>query len=829
MSLPRGAVTFGRLLREYRLAAGLTQEVLADRSGVSPRTIQQLETGSVRPRRATAAYLAQALALSGHAHEELERAAAPVPRQRASRRPELPDGTPARPDILAVSASHVVDANRDHALVALPRPAPTNVPWPVSSLLGREADLAAIHDLITVNHQRLITLTGVGGSGKTRLAVQVAAELLSALADGVWFVELAPASNPALVPRIVAGVLGVREMPDAPILDTLLGFLRRKHLLLVLDNCEHLIDACAALADRLLTACPDLYILATSREPLRIAGERRSQVQPLAVPDLVGTTTLDALAAVAAVRLFVERAQATQSDFSLTAANAASVAQVCARLDGIPLAIELAASRIHVLAVDQIAERLDDCFRLLAGGTRVGSTRQQTMQAALDWSYDLLTASEQATFRRLSTFAGGFDLEAAEAVAGFGLQVSGFGREYVSFETRHPEPETLDVLGQLVDKSLVVAERTGPGRRYRLLEPVRQHAQRLLVISGENERARSRHATYYAALAERAAPLLRGPEQIRWLERLEAERDNLWAALAWFSEHGEFEDSLRLAVAMAPYWEAHGYLSEGRRRLETVLAAARTASASRVSQMRALLAAGSLALWQGDLVSAETLLSDVLASARDLADRHTEAEALVRLSGTYRQRDEVERGLRLGEEGLRLSHELADERLIAFALLVVGMARQSLGESSRAVMAFDEGVLRLRQLGDVRYAAVASTLLGLAMLEAGESDRAARTLREGLVGLKAVGDLGFIVVALIGLAHASRAQGELHRAAQLVGTAAALRTALAMRPPARDRASEQVLLASLREQLSASEFDEAYTAGEAMSLDQVFADVVATP
>jgi predicted ATPase/transcriptional regulator with XRE-family HTH domain len=812
--------TFGRLLRSYRTEIGLTQESLSERSGVSPRTIQEIESGHAQPRRATAIGLADALGLSGLDRDELLGAAAPRPRRRLAATSGGSRDRQGGPDVLSLPAPRAEQATREPALMALPRPAPTNAPWPVSGLLGREADLAAIRNLIIEERQRLVTLTGVGGSGKTRLAVQVALDLLDEFADGVWFVELASMFTPALVPRIVAGALGARELQDVPILDTLIGSLRRKRLLLVLDNCEHLIDACAALAERLLTACPDLSILATSREPVRIAGEQRRPVQPLAVPDLNRVTSFDALAGSPAVRLFVERAQAVDADFSLTEANVCSVAQVCARLDGIPLAIELAASRMGALAVDQLAERLDDSFRVLARGTRTGPTRQQTMQAALDWSYDLLTAAEQAAFRTLSTFAGGFDLEAAERVCS--------GQWAVGSDERLPT-DVLDVLGRLVDTSLVVAEQAAHGRRYRLLEPVRQYAHRLLMTGGEEEGVRSRHASYYAALAERAAPLLRGPEQIAWLERLEAERDNLRAALAWVTEHGEAEDGLRLAAAMAPYWEAHGYLSEGRRWFELVFTAARTDGASRQARMRALMAAAGLAQWQGDLASAETLLAEALASARDLADRHAEAEALGRLSVVYRQQDAVESGLRLSEESLRLSHALADERLIAFGLLNVGVAWLYLDESSRSVTFLDECVLRYRQLGDVRRAAIASTMLGRAALEAGEHDRAALFLREGLIGLKVVVDLGFIVVALMGLSHVCQAQGELRRAAQLFGTAEALRTALAMRPPPRDRAGEQMLLASLREQLTASEFDEAYAAGEAMSLDQVLAEIVGAP
>ena len=417
MLVPRSQATFGSLLREHRLSAGLTQDALSERSGVSLRTIQEVEADHARPRRSTVVSLAEALTLPDAARDELLRMAAPRPRRRhAEPSGDAADGRHS-PDVVLAPAPSAETIGDEAVLVALPRSTPTNVPWPVSSLLGRETELAVIRDLIGTDRQRLVTLTGVGGSGKTRLAIEVATELLDQFVDGVWFVDLTPTSSPALVPRSVAGALGVREVQAAPILDALLGFLRRKRLLLVLDNCEHLIDACAKLADRLLTACPDLHVLATSREPLRIDGERRWPVQPLAVPDLNGQPTFDALAGTAAVRLFVERARAIDPGFALTEANAASVAQVCARLDGIPLAIELAASRLGVLEVEQVAARLDDAFRLLAGGARGGPTRQQTMEAALTWSYDLLTPAEQATFRVLSVFAGGFTLEAADARA----------------------------------------------------------------------------------------------------------------------------------------------------------------------------------------------------------------------------------------------------------------------------------------------------------------------------------------------------------------------------------------------------------------------------
>ena len=815
MSVPHGAATFGSLLREYRLAAGLTQEALAERSGVSPRTIQQLEAGSARPRRATAAHLAQALALSGHAREELERATARMPRRQDSHHPEPPGDTPARPDLLAVPMPHAADAGREHALVALPRPTPTNVPSPVSSLLGREADLATLRDLIAVHQQRLVTLTGVGGSGKTRLAVQVAADLLGAFADGVWFVELASTSSPALVPRIVAGVLGVREVRDAPILDMLSGVLGRKHLLLVLDNCEHLVDACAVLAERLLTACPDLHILATSREPLRIAGERRWQVQPLEVPNLdADLASVDTLADVAAVRLFVERAQATTSDFDLTPANAAGVARVCARLDGIPLAIELAASRSHVLTADEIAARLDDCFRVLAGGTRVGPTRQQTMQAALDWSYDLLTPPERAAFRHLGTFAGGFDFEAADALCG----VAG-----------DSGPDILDLLGQLVDKSLVAAEPTASGRRYRLLEPVRQHAQHALVASGEDERAHTRHAAYYAALAERTAPLLRGPEQVRWLARLTCEQDNLRAALQWAAGRGEADTVARLAVALVPFWEVQGSLREGRRWLDTALAV--TNPLPGAPRAKALLGTGRLAFWQADLGAAAARFEESQALARELSDRPAVAAATAWLGAARGAQGAFAAAEPLLEEGLALHEALGDESGAAWAQLNLGRAYGNWGAATRsqdvlarAVPPLEASLRRYRALGDVRFGAISATYLGAVLVRLGDRARSVALLTEGLNGIQTVGDHAFLFPSLIALAMVAALTEQPVRAARLLGGAEAVADALGATLAPVNRVTQTEVLAAIRPHLDPGALDMARNAGRSMSLDDVMAE-----
>ena len=816
MSVPRREATFGGLLREHRLAARLTQEALSERSGVSPRTIQEVESGSVHPRRSTALSLVDALSLSDHARDELLRTAASRPRQHPSTRGGVSERGGA-PDVRPLHEPAAEPATREPALVALPRPVPTNLPWPVSSLLGREGDLAAIRDLIVERRQRLVTLTGVGGSGKTRLAIQAAKDLLDQFADGVWLVELASTADPALVVRSVAGVLGVHEVSDATLLDALLGIVRRKRLLLVLDNCEHLISACAELAARLLAVGPDLAILVTSREPLQIAGEQRWPVRPLAVPDPRTATSFQALGEIASVRLFVERARAIDPELALTERNADAVAQICARLDGIPLAIELAASRIKVLSAQQIAARLDGSFRLLAGGARTGPTRQQTMEAALDWSYNLLSETEQAAFRALSTFAGGFDLEAAERVAS----------EQGSHSLLATHDSLLDVLGSLVDKSLVVAERTQTGRRYRLLEPVRQYAELALAARGERDGALARHAAYYAALVERAAPLLHGPEQIDWLDRLETERDNLRATLTWTTERGDPEAGLRLAVALAQYWVAHGYLSEGRRWLDLFLTEPRLAGSSDDLRLQATMAAGVLALWQGDLAQADDLLSRTVQQAQVLGDRRSEARARIDLAAALRRQGNVPAAEHSAEAGLRLAYELADESAIAHALFQRGIVYRDAQATDRAVAALEESVTRHRRLGDAHRAAIALTMLGWARQEAGDQERAAACLREGATILRSVGDRAFFLFALRGLAYVSHDQGEHRRAARWYGASEAFRVALGMQHPRRNRERDQILVASLQQQMTEPEYREAFADGEAMSVEQVSDEIVA--
>jgi len=473
-----------------------------------------------------------------------------------------------------------------------------NLPARLTSFVGRQTEIADVQTQVRAS--RLVTLVGAPGVGKTRLALQSALGMVEAFADGVWLVELASLDDPDLVPYAVAEVLDVREQPGHRLTATLTDFLRGRRLLLVLDNCEHLIGAVAALAETLLRACTSLHVLATSREPLAIEGEVIRRVPSLSVPRVSGDGTASGRAAVSptvseseAVRLFVERARAASPTFALTARNAALVGQICARLDGIPLAIELAAARVRALSVEQIAARLDDRFRLLTGGSRTALSRQQTLRGALDWSYDLLAEPEQILLRRLSVFAGGFSLDAAEDAGSWVVAPGHASIDASSPRTQNLEPNTL--VG-LVDKSLVQVDEGGDDggeQRYRLLETFRQYGLEKLAEHGELAAVRDRHRDYFLALAEGIAPALHERPDRALLDRLEREHDNLRAALAWCLDapydgrdggmvDGGDQDlagvalGVRLAAALYRFWWLRGYPSDGRR----LLAWAVTASTS---------------------------------------------------------------------------------------------------------------------------------------------------------------------------------------------------------------------------------------------------------
>jgi predicted ATPase len=436
--------------------------------------------------------------------------------------------------------------------------------------VGREKELADVKRLLHSTH--LLSLIGPGGTGKTRLSIQAASETLDQYPNGVWFVELAPILDPQLVPRTTAIAIGLRDEPQRPVIDMLCDYVRDKKMLLVLDNCEHLVDACAQLADRILRAGPNMRMLASSREPLGIGGEVTYRVPSLGLPDVNHLPSVESLSQYEAVKLFIDRAAAAVPSFVVTNSNAPALAQVCHHLDGIPLAIELAAAKIRVLSVEQIAKRLDDRFRLLIGGSRTALERHQTLRAAIDWSYNLLPPAEQTLFSRLAIFVGGWTLEASEAICEGGSVKS---------------EDVLTLLEQLINKSLVITEEAESESRFHMLETIRQYANEKLEEAGEAEQLREQHIAFFVHLAEEAESKLKGGEQLIWLGRLDAEYNNVLEALKWCTTNQSSttevqvynsELGLRLAGSMWMFWILRGYLTEAHDWLERVLTKGKDAS-----------------------------------------------------------------------------------------------------------------------------------------------------------------------------------------------------------------------------------------------------------
>jgi predicted ATPase/class 3 adenylate cyclase len=605
---------------------------------------------------------------------------------------------------------------------------PHNLPLQLTSFVGREAEIAAITRALATT--RLLTLTGAGGAGKTRLALQVAANLVADYPDGVWFVDLAPLADPALVPATAAAVLGVRDSSERPAQESLVAALRSRRVLLLLDNCEHLLEACARLADALVRGCPRVMVLATSRAPLGLAGETVRRVPSLALPEQNRVEPLERLTQYEAVRLFIERAVAARGDFQVTSATAPALAEVCWRLDGIPLAIELAAARVRVLGLEQLARRLDDRFRLLTGGSRTARPRQQTLRALVDWSHDLLSEGERILLCRLSVFAGGWTLEAAEAVcAGEGIEAD----------------EVLDLLGGLVDQSLVLAEelpatsRAAGEVRYRLLETIRQYAAEKLEACGEDDATQARHANYFLALAEEAVPHLMRREQLVWIARLEAELDNLRAALRWYLEQGAAREGLRLCEAMLYVWYLGGMMTEVRAWFAGLLAlpAAQAASTERA---RALGHAGMFAHVQGEGAVGQSQLEEALALGRQIDDRVAVAWALQYLIGwTYDAGDP--RVIARLEESLALYRELEDDWGIAEALLHLADLVAGLGDPRLARTYLDEALVVARRTGERRHLGMVRERLGHLSFAAGDLADARTWWEESLALYQELGDV----------------------------------------------------------------------------------------
>ncbi len=633
------------------------------------------------------------------------------------------------------------------------RATPHNLPRQLTSFVGRTAAIADVRRLIA--ERPLVTLTGPGGSGKTRLAAEAAAAVLAEYPDGVWWVELAPITDTAVVPRAIASALGIREQADQSISTSIAAHLLRRRVLLVLDNCEHLVAAVAELAEQLLRTCPRLGILATSREALAVRGEATYAVPPLTAPDLRGTVSAADLATFEAVDLFVQRARDADPAFALTADNAAAVASLTRHLDGVPLAIELAAARIRALPVEEIARRMDSRLQLLAGGIRTSLPRHQTLKAALDWSHDLLSEPERVLFRRLALFAGSASLDAIEAICADGA------------------PVAADLLTYLVGKSLVVADHG----RFRMLEIVREYAREALIASGEAESVRGRHRDYFLDLAEQAAPDLRGPRQGSWMARLDVEHDNLLAALEWSLAAGDAARLLRLAAALWRFWNTRGFWQEGQEWMERALTA--DPAAATPARANAAFGAGVLAWYRHDYARAESLLEESRRLADAQGDLRLAADALRQLALVASSRQDHDRARELAEASLEMFERLGDKWGIAAVSRLLGYHTQgSVGmhqtdrvDLSQAAAYIERSLALARELNDLR--GIGWSLDGLAniAIDRKDYDRAIAQAKEALVLLEDAGDR-FGVASVFGLlARAHSGLGQASRAREFAGLA----------------------------------------------------------
>jgi non-specific serine/threonine protein kinase len=618
-----------------------------------------------------------------------------------------------------------------------------NLPQQLTSFIGRERELVEVRHLL--EQTRLLTLLGVGGIGKTRLALQVGADSIDDFVDGVWFVQLAPLTDERLVPQAVATVLGLKEQPGIAITDTLTKETRDRKLLLVLDNCEHLIHASALLCEALLAACAGIRIVATSREPLRAPGEIGYRVSSLATPDPKAPASVEVLTQYAAVQLFIERAMSVRASFQVNTTNAPALASISYHLDGIPLAIELAAARLRSLSVEEVNARLDQRFGLLTGGSRTALPRQQTLRSAIDWSYDLLSDAEKALLCRVSVFSGGWTLAAAEQVC-VGEDVH--------------DSDVLDLLTSLVDKSLVVTEERNGATRYLMLETVRQYARDRLQEGGADAPWRGRHLAYFLALAEDAEPQLTGPDQQAWLGRLETEHDNVLSALAWScGAGGDAVGGLRLAGAFSALWHVRGHLSEGRSWLSRLLAVAPSGEAA-AARANALAAAGALAREQDDFPAAQALHQASLALRRELGDRRGIAQSLGSLGFVALAQGDHAAARLLYEESLVIWQELGDRRRIAGALGDLGYLYRVLGDYPAARILFEEGLALSRELGGPRLTGMWLSNLGAVDYHQGDYASAQARLKESLALFRELGDRRNVKWTLLELGNVARERGD---------------------------------------------------------------------
>jgi non-specific serine/threonine protein kinase len=694
-----------------------------------------------------------------------------------------------------------VRAHTNGATSALAGAPGHNFPGQLTNFIGREREIAELLRLLPST--RLLTLTGTGGCGKTRLALEVAGTLLDRFRDGVWFVGLAALSEPSLVSQTVASVIDVREGPNRPIGDALADYVRNRQILLILDNCEHLITACAHLAEALLHAGSQLSILSTSREGLGILGETIWRVPSLSLPDPFQPVSAETLARCDAVGLFIARAAASEPAFTVTGANAAMVAEVCHRLDGIPLAIELAAARLKVLSIEQIHSRLNDRFRLLTGGSRTAVARQRTLEATVDWSYDLLSDPERRLLRRLSVFAGGWTMEAAEDVC------SGDGSE---------REEVLDLLSRLVDKSLVnVDSDIDERRRYRFLETMRQYARERLLQSGEAEPLRDRHLAFFHELAQRAEPELTRADQVSWLNRLHREHDNLRSALErCLTATQRGDQSVEFAVALFWFWMKRGYFREGQEWLERATANSNVSAALRA---KALMALGTMTFFQGDLARTRALLEESATLGRAAGDLSVVAFSLGMSSLAALESGDMAECARIATAGQTAARASATPWVQAPALACLAYQAMHEGDFDRAGLLLEEALELSRRQGDKWGMGISLGDLALLRVVQHRYAQARALCAEGIALSREFGDRRGIGWCLGILSGAEAADGHALRAARLRGAMEGLLESVGAPVQASyDLWIGDRSLDAMKDSLGDSVFQAAVTEGRTMSL-----------
>jgi predicted ATPase/transcriptional regulator with XRE-family HTH domain len=838
----KGVISFGGWVKRRRKELDLTQQDLARFVGCSTSAIIKIEAGVRRPSRQIAERLLQYLEIPSEEQQTFISMARTVP---------VPPGP-----LAPVSTR------------------PNNLPARLTSLVGRRQEIVTVRNLL-FDSSRLVTLVGPGGIGKTRLGLEVAADLLESQKDGAFFVSLSPITEPGLVPSAIAQTLGVKEAAGRTMLESLKNYLRDRQLLLVLDNFEQVAEA-APMMSELLVAAPQLKMLVTSRAVLHLYGEQQFIVPPLGLPDTGHLPAPGDLARYEAVRLFVERARLVKPDFDIAGddAQARAVVEICHRLDGLPLAIELAAARINILAPVAMLPRLGSRLKLLVAGAQDLPPRQQTLRNAIGWSYDLLDKNEKTLFRRLSIFVGGHTLDAVEAVCSLEDDPSAGSGQAL-------QANILECIESLVDKSLVLQYDGPDGEPWlSMLETIHEFARELLEESGEYEQLRERHAAYYVELAEEAEPQLAGVRQAQWLERLEDEHDNLRAALRWArgeaggsaagSESGDAETALRLAGALWRFWLVRGHYSEGREQLMAALAMddgrqVRSSVVRRPSSKRAksLIGAGILAWRQNDYEAARSLseesltiyrdlgdkrgiaqslnnmgnvahsrgdypsalayFRESLAARRELGDKRGIADSLNNLALVVDEQGEYESALSLYEESLSIYRELGDKRGTANSLNNLALVAWERGDHGRARSLLEESVSMYKELGDRRGIANALNNLGLVAWEQGDYPGARTLYEEGLARYRDLEDRQGIADCLEGLARVAGSQSTPARAAQLWGAAEALRETIGIGIPPGDVAEYERNVSAARAMLDEAGWEAAWAAGRDMPPEQAIA------